>query len=510
MSYDAIVIGAGHNGLTTAGVLAKRGKKVLIVEERQLNGGLASSHEFHQGHRTNGLLQDTSLLRREAVKKLNLTKHGLVLESSAPDFFTPSKEGKGLCLYGDLDQACLEIATFSKKDAIAYRKFRKYIAKVSKVVAKFLNTAPIQFDNTSIKETWGLFTTSLSMRMLGEDDMLELLRIPPMAVADWLNEWFESDLLKANLIIPAIAGTHCGAWSPGTALNLLFSECIRDVAVKGGPQNLISSLVKANQELGVEFKNGTAVKKILVENGKTRGVLLNSGEEILAPVVASSCDPKKTMQSMVSPFELDQKFDFHIKNFRQRGTTAVVNLALKSAFTFDCRPDFKVEFARIGESANQIEKAHDSIKYRMMSEDPALELYVASHANPELAPAGGATVSILVHFAPYHLEQGWDQKAEQKLLEIVLKKLETYTSCIRTSVTASQVLSPPKLEAEYRITGGHIHHGEKAIDQLMVRPTPETARYQTPIAGLYLCGSGNFPGGDLTCAPGLLAAQVIQ
>jgi len=337
--------------------------------------------------------------------------------------------------------------------------------------------------------------------------MMELFRIGPMCVADWLREWFESDRLQALLAGPAVYGGFTGPWSPGTNTNLLLSEAFTTPGVRGGAPAFVAALEKAALAAGVEIRTAAQVKSLEVADQEVRGVLLDSGENIESSLVAGACDPKHLLLDLLPPTHLSLRLEHGITHFRARGTTAKVYLALSGYPAFACRPELRPERIRIAEGIDPLERAFDPVKYRRFGDELALDIRVPTVRTPELAPNGHQVFSIGTHFVPYELEGGWNQASRDQLLETVLKRLEAYVPDIRASVLGSEVLSPADLESRFGVINGHIHHGEHGLDQIFVRPTPECARYATPIRGLYLCGGGSYPGGGITGGPGALGAQ---
>jgi phytoene dehydrogenase-like protein len=338
--------------------------------------------------------------------------------------------------------------------------------------------------------------------------MMEFLKVAPMSVADFLNEKFETNFLKAGIAGPAIYGSYTGPWSSYTTLNLLMWECTANESILGGPQALISALEKAAKDAGVEIRTNAEIDKITLDaNRKVSGVKLVNGEEILTPIVTSSCTPQVTFYELLMPNHISYSLEHAIKHYRSRGTTAKVNLAVNKLVNFNGVSG--VEFARTGNSFDEMERAFDPVKYRKFSDEPILDIHIPSVENTSLAPAGHSVVSIVVHFAPHHFDEGWSEKTKERLLNNVINTLTPYAPDIASSVVACEVLSPVDLENRYSLTNGHIFHGEHAVDQLITRPIPSCARYATPIDGLYLCGSGSHPGGGITCMPGYLGAKMI-
>lgn len=508
-SYDVIIIGAGHNGLVAAARLAKEGRRVLVLERRAEPGGLAAGEEFHHGYRTLGVLTDTTSLRRAVIDGLGLERRGLRLRE-APAVLIPQEKGPGLLLHRDPAKAGPELSRRSSKDAAAYAETRAFLARIAPAVGSLLESRPAMLAG-DLGGDWGrLLKTGLALRLLGEKTLLELLRVGPMCVADWLNERFEDDLLKAGLAGLAVRGTWMGPWSAGTVATLLLKECFADKEVVGGPAALAKALVEAARGLGVEIRLSAPVAQVRVVAGKAVGVALEDGSEIGAAVVASSTDPRRTLLGLLAPADLPDSLEREIRAFKARGVAAKVNLALSGPLEFASRPGEPIEAARTGERIDDVERAYDAVKYRRFSEAPVLDIRVPTVSEEGLAPRGHHVAEILVHYAPYDLAGGWTDEARRRLGETVLGRLERYAPQVRKRLVGMQVLTPADLESRYGLSGGHLYHGEHALDQLyFMRPTPSCARYATPIEGLYLCGSGSHPGGGITGAPGWLAAKEI-
>ena len=502
---DIIVVGGGHNGLTAAALLARAGRRVLLLERRPFVGGLAAAEEFHPGYRSPGLLQDSTGVRAGVISALDLTRHGLVMRSRRPDILALGDGDAALVLHGEPRRAAQELERRSAQDARRYLEYHAFLERIRGVLADFLDRPPLDLIGLEALDYRDLLVRGLRLRRLGRSTMMELLRLPPMSVADWLDEWFEDDLLKAALGLPAVSGTFMGPRSPGSNLNLLLGEGAAGAGVVGDGPMVVGALERAARHSGVMIRTAAQVERIVVESGRVRGVAVAGGERIDAPVVAASCDPKHALLDLLTAGSITCRLAQRIGQLRTRGTTAQVLLALGAPPRFAARPDIPVERARTGGSLDQIERAFDAVKYETMAEQPILEIHVPSG----LAPRGHAVVSVLVHFVPYAPRSGWDDSARARLADGVISQLERHAPGLAGAVVACDVLGPADVEARYGISGGQIHHVEHGLDQLLVRPTPECVRYRTPVAGLYLCGSGCHPGGGLTCAPGQLAAQVI-
>ncbi len=509
MSYDAIVIGAGHNGLTAAALLAKGGRSTLLVERRAVLGGLAASEEFHPGYRTNGVLHDTEGVRRWVVDALDLGRYGLSRHDQAPPTLIPQQDGAGLLLWRDPDKAADELAAVSPGEADNYRHYRRFMDRLAPVVTRLADNPPPDIFEPGAGDILSLGRSALALRLLGKREMMEILRVAPMALADWLDERFDSQLLQTALAGPAIQNTVTGPRSPGSTANLLRAECLAGSPIKGGPATLITALERAARACGVEIRTDARVAGLLGEAGRISGVQLAGGEGTQAKTVVASCDPKHLFVELLPPALISRGLEHSISVFRSRGTAAKVHLALSGYPNFACRPNARVSSIRVGETLEELERAFDPIKYRKFSDLPILDIQVPTVESTDLAPEGHHVFSILVHFVPFELEGGWNDEARSNLYSRVLARLEEYAPGISELIVGHQVLTPQDLERRYGVTGGHLHHGEHALDQLLVRPTPECARYATPFEGLFLCGSGAHPGGGLTCAPGGLAVRRI-
>ncbi len=510
MQPDVIVIGAGHNGLVAAGALARRGRRVLVLERAAGVGGLCAGEAFHEGYRTAGIHHDTATLRSAVVRTLDLPAHGLELRERAPAVYAARPADSGSPTFAvdpDAERAREALARAGVADAAVegYARWRAFIARVRDVVAPMLSEEPPDLTDLSMGNLMELAQRAMAVRRLGAGVMLELMRIPPMAVGDWLRESVPDERVDALLAGPAVAGTWCGPWSPGTAANLLLRECTAGPGVRGGAAALTTALANAARDLGVTVRTGAAVRRIRVADGAVRGVTLEDGEEIDAPVVVSTADPKTTFLDLLHPHDPPHAFVREIEAFRMRGTTAHVALALDRRFELPGARG-RVVLARTGETLDALERAFDAVKYRRVASPPWLDVYVPSAEAEGYAPAGCDSVSVLVHFAPFDLEGGWDDAQRERLGDAVVDELERHAPGLRAAVVGRRVLTPADIAARWGIHGGHVHHGEHALDQLVVRPTPGAARHRTPIGGLFLGGSGAFPGGGVTGAPGLLAA----
>ncbi len=501
-AYDVIVIGGGHNGLVTAALLAGNDRKVVVLERHAVLGGLAVGDEFHTGFTAAGLLHDTSGVNSRLIDQLGLQP----LVTGPLPVFAPQHpdDGPGLLLHRDPARAAGEIETHSAADMRRYGEYHALLRRLRPFTSGLFDSEPpaLAGDGSSL---WELTGRAVALRRLGRGDMMELLRIVPMALADWLNEWFESELLRSTLALPAIAGTRTGPWSPGNVANLLRLESMAGKPVTGGPKGFIDALESAARQRGVDIRTDAEVRRVCTAHGAVTGARLSDGETIDAPVVAASCDPKQVFLKLVDPAAVTPKLNHQVDKLRGSGTTAKVDLAISGPLRFACRPDLDVVHAHVVTTIDDMERAFDATKYGRCSEQPVLDVYTPTGQ----APDGHCVVSIVAHFAPHDLAGGWTDAARERLGDIVVATLARYAPDLPGQVIARRVQTPVDIETRYGVTGGHIHHVEHALDQMVVRPVPQCARYATPIRGLYLCGSGSHPGGGLTGGPGMLAAAAI-
>lgn len=518
-NYDAIIIGAGHNGLVTAAYLAKAGKKVLVLERRPIVGGIAVTEEIFPGFKFAACAHLAAAFSTEIIADLDLKKHGLEFLAFDPLIFAPSLEGNCLLIPRDPTKAAAEIERHSKSDANKYQAFCALAKNLSAFLRTLYNVPLPNKANPGEFNPAELLKIGWKFHRLGEKEMYEFLRILPMSIADLLNEWFEYDLLKAALAASGILGSFVGPRQQGTAFNFLHHQigesngALRTGGfVRGGIGQLSQALARATQQHGAEIRSGIEVAKIVTRNGAAIAVALENGEEITAARIISSADMKRTFLKLVEPTYLDPHFILQVRNIRSRGTVAKVNLAL------DALPGFKPNnqaaalggIIHIGPTLDYLERASDDAKYGRFSTQPFLEITIPSIADPSLAPAGKHVMSVWMQSAPHHLRESNWNKQREALGHTVVNLIEDYAPGFKNSILHRQVLTPLDLGQEYGLTGGHLYHAEMALDQIFfMRPIPGWARYHTPITNLYLCGSGTHPGGGITGLPGYFAAKEI-
>jgi phytoene dehydrogenase-like protein len=510
MGCDVIVIGAGPNGLAAAVRLAKAGRKVLVLERAEAPGGLSATHEFHPGYHVPGVLHDEALVPRAITERLGLGKQGLAFRK-APSTYIAEAKGPGIRLPSDASEAADAIGQRSQHDAEAFRSLRAFLGRITALISAVLAEAPPSLVPGSAGDFWQIARRGLSVLRVSRKDLLELARVAPMCVADFLNERFETPLLVEALAAPAVASTWTGPWSASTVTNFLLRECAGGEALAGGPPALVGALLAASRAAGASLRTSAEVQRIRLDRGRVAGVALTSGETIDAPVVLSSADPKRTMLELLAPGALPLRIEEEFHRLRSRGSAAKVHLALSGPLELAASDGRLDEAIRIGGGhVDELERAFDAIKYRRFSARPHLEIRVPTVADPSLAPPGHHVVSILASFAPYALDGGWTAAARERLGDAVIAVLEQHAPDVRGRIVAREILTPADLETRFALTGGQLHHGELALDQLlMMRPSPSAARYRTAVPGLFLGGSGSHPGGGVRPTAGLLAAEAV-
>lgn len=493
-----------------------------MLERRPIVGGGAITDELHPGFKCPTLAHYTGSMRADIVQDMRLESHGLRLIRPETHVFAPAADGRALLLTDNPATSAESIAQFSIKDAASYDEFRRTLERMAAVLNRVLSSAPPEIDHPSAGDLWNALKAAKSFRSLGEKDKFRLFRWGPMAVADLVAEWFDSEPLRAVVAARGVFGTAMGPWSAGSgAVFLIRSAADANPAgtplfVRGGTGALTQAMAAAAQQAGAEIRTGAGVQRILIKDGTATGVALESGEEIPARIVISNADPKRTLLRLVDPLYLDPSFAEKMRNYRSNGTLAKVNLALdavpefSSSKTVSDRSTTLSGRIHIGPDIDSIERAFDASKYGSFSMRPYLDVAIPSIADPSLAPAGKHVMSIYAQFAPFKLRDGdWNTRREE-FGDVVIKTLSEYAPNLPNLILKRQVISPLDLQETYGFTGGQIFHGELALDQLYtMRPLLGWARYRTPIDGLFLCGAGTHPGAGLTGASGALAARAI-
>lgn len=520
-TYDAVIIGGGHNGLVAAAYLAKASKDVLVLEQRHVLGGAAVTEEVFPGFRFSVFSYVVSLLRPHIIRDLELSKHGLEiipLEAS----FLPLLDGRSLCRWSDPHMTRREIANFSAKDAEIYPEFGMTMMKMARFAKNIIdNPAP---DPTSLRprELMHLMSLGRHFQQLDPDDMVTHLQMLTMSAVDFLDMWFESDVLKAPMSVSGIIGTFLGVRSPGTAYVLLhhymgeIDGAFRAWGFsKGGTGQVSLSIANAAKSFGAEIRTEAPVERILMKGNEAQGVVLQNGDEIKAKAVLSSVDPRLTFFKFMDQNQLPDEFTEQIGRYKFRGSSGKVNLALDRFPDFACRPGSGPHMQgdiAICPSIEYLEKAYDQAKYGEFSERPYMNIVIPSLVDPTVAPPGKHVMSIFVQYAPYNIKEGADKWPEKREAfgDAVVNELSRYCPGLKESILHRQVLTPWDIEKMIGLSEGNIFQGELSMEQLLfLRPASGWARYKTPVQNLWMCGSATHPGGGVMGSPGELAAKTL-
>ena len=512
-SYDCIVIGGGHNGLVCAAYLARSGRSVLVLEAANQVGGAAITRECAPGFRVSACAHLLHLMPGSLIKELGLDTRGLQLAAARMPTTAIAPDAPPLPI--DADNPTL-LAARSSADAAAFPTYHARLRRLAEALHPVLQTAPPRLGTDSWQDRLSWLRIGWRIRRLGRRDMRELLRIGGMCVQDLLDEHFETPLLKGALGFDAVLGTNAGPRSPGSVFPLLYrmaAEVQGGSALAqpvGGLGALSDSLASAVLAAGAAIRTGTVVQRIMVRDDRAAGVVLTSGEQITAANVISNADPKTTFLQLLGGEYLDTGFVRRIAHLRARGVTAKLHLALNRLPQFtDVAPSALIGRLLLAPSLDYIERAFNHAKYGEFSSAPIIEITVPTASDASLAPAGKHVLSALVQYAPYELAGGW-QHERAHFADLVIDTLERCAPGLRASVEASELLTPPDIERQFRISGGHWHHAELALDQFfIVRPVPGAAQYRTPVGGLYLCGAGCHPGGGVMGIAGRNAARQL-
>lgn len=527
--YDCIVIGGGHNGLVCAAYLARGGRSVLVVEAADRVGGAAVTRELAPGFRVSACAHLLHLMPQSLVRELSLGTHGLRL--AAEHMLTTALSDDGVPLSLDAASPATSdlavpglgasrlpaLSARSPSDAAAYPAYLALLRRLAAALQPVLERVPPRLGTEGWRDRMSLLRLGLRLRSLGRRDMRELLRIGAMCVQDLLDDHFQTPLLKGALGFDAVLGSNFGPRSPGSVFTLLYRMAAAGAAghslalPAGGLGALSDSLAKAAVAAGVVIRTAAPVERILVQDDRAAGVVLESGESLSASCVVSSADPKTTFLRLLGTEYLDTGFVRRVTHLRARGLAAKLHLALDRlpAFTGVDAAGLRGRLL-LAPSLGYIERAFNHAKYGEFSAAPILEITVPSVVDSSLAPAGKHVLSAVVQYVPYKLAGGSWELEKERLTGLLIDTLETYAPGLRESVCAVELLTPADIEREFRISGGHWHHAELALDQfLMVRPVPGAAQYQTPLEGLFLCGAGAHPGGGVMGVAGRNAARQI-
>jgi phytoene dehydrogenase-like protein len=519
MKYDAVVIGGGHNGLTCAAYLARAGRKVLVLERRHVLGGAAVTEEVFPGFKFSVASYVVSLLRPEIIRDLDLPRHGMEL-LPLDGTFTPMPSGDYLWRVNDHYKTRREIARHSRLDAEAYDEYGKAMIEMGRFAKPILSMTPPDPTSLDPRGLLELLSIGKRFRAMRDHDRVNQIQLLTMSAVDFLDQWFETDVLKATMSASGIIGTFLGVRSPGTAYVLLhhymgeIDGSFRSWGLsRGGTGAVSNAIAAAAREFGVEIRTEAAVTHIRRKGKRATGVVLDTGDEITADVVVSSVDPNLTFLKFMDPRELPDDFVEGVRRYKYRGSSGKVNLALDALPEFTSLPGRGRHLRgaiSISPSVDYMEQAYDDAKYGRFSRRPYMDIVIPSLTDSSLAPPGKHVMSCFVQYAPYHLREGsWDNQREA-FGDAVINAIAEHAPNIKNIILHRQVLTPLDIERTFGLTEGNIFQGELTLEQLFfLRPVPGWAQYVTPVDRLYMCGSATHPGGGIMGAPGKNAAERI-
>ena len=518
--YDAVVIGAGHNGLTNAAYLAKAGLDVLVVEKNDYIGGASVSREMIEGWTYSSSSYVCSMLRQALHRDLDLSRHGLLL---VPYLGTVNfaDDGTVLTAYTDEEANNLELKRHSPHDADSMHRFQADLARYAQLIRKTLLRTPPDPTSFRPRDIHELLFMAKLFWALGEKEIYEYARFFTMSAADFLEDYFENDLIKAAMASPGIIGTALGVYSPGTSY-ILLHHVMGDVdgnvgawgLARGGMGAISNAIAGALQENGGEIRTNAGVQKIQVDKGKAVGVVLENGDEIYARIVVSNLDAKRTFTQIMDEQDLPEDVLRRARNFKIRGSSGKVNIALSGLPKFLGVPDNRY-VDRGGQgftgSLETMERAYDCWKRGRWSDDPFIESVIPSAWDPTVAPPGMHWMSNFIQYCPPKLADGpWTAEKRDQFGRTVVDKIERYSPGFKDLIVHMEVRTPHDIEQEIGLTEGNIFQGELTIDQLLFnRPFPGYAQYRMPVKNLYMCGSSTHPGGGVSSACGANAAREI-
>jgi phytoene dehydrogenase-like protein len=521
-TYDAIVVGAGHNGLTAAAYLAGAGLSTLVLERREIVGGCCVTEEIAPGCRVSTTSYIASMLRPEVIRDLRLGDFGLRMVPCDPAIQVAFPEGKVVPWWAERARAIAEFRKYSIKDAATFVRVDDQLKKLARYLQPFFLEPPPEIETGSLQGWADLFRVGRRFRSISNGEVAELISFLTGSLGEFLDHNYESDIIKTLFLANNVYGKHGGPYQPGTAIGLLFhllSGGAEEVQgfyghVMGGMGAITQALAAAGQKLGAEIRTSSPVSRIDTRQGKVRGVVLEDGSEIRSRLVLSNADPKRTFLKMIDESELSADFLHAVRGIKMEGPCAKVNMVLSEEPRFTGTPatytPLERTFYTLVPSLEFAERCYDTAKFGEIPEELWVDCVVSSNADESLAPSGKHILTCFVQYVPYHLRQGtWDEKREL-LGDRVVKKIGEHAPNVPNSILARQVLTPLDLERTYGLTEGNIFHGDLRLEQLFfMRPVPGWSQYRTPIAGLYLCGAGAHPGGGVTGAPGHNAAHQV-
>jgi phytoene dehydrogenase-like protein len=525
-TWDAVIVGAGHNGLVAAAYLARGGLKVLVLERREVLGGACVTEEIFPGYKVSTAAYLCSLMQERIIRELDLQHHGYHVYAKDPAFFTPFPDGRHLTMWQDRRRTCEEIAKFSTRDAEIYPSYEDYIEQLAQFAERMLLRTPPNIANAGWSDLASLGRLGWEMMHMPDAERIGHAKIFTQSVADFLEPWFESEQLKVTLATDGVIGTNGGPQSPGTAYVLLHHVMGKVDGnrglwgfVRGGMGAVSNAIAAAARVAGAQIRANSTVKEILLTQGaggpRATGVLLENGEEIYAHTVVSCADPKRTFLGLVGERNLPPEFVTGVRGIAMKGCSMKINLALDGLPNFTAIPGSTLQphhktTMHICPDMDYVERAWDDAKYGRPSDFPLIEMTIPTTYDDSIAPPGKHIMGIFLQYAPYDLRDADWRTLKDVYADRVMDLIELYAPGFKSLVTARQVLSPLDLEEIYGLTGGNIFHGEMSLGQLFfLRPVPGWARYRTPVRSLYLCGSGTHPGGGVMGAPGYNAAHEI-
>ena len=519
-SYDAIVVGAGHNGLTAAAYLARGGLSTLVLERREIVGGCCVTEEIMPGCRASTTSYIASMLRPTVIRDLNLSAHGLRMVPCDPALVVPFPDGQVVPWWADRARAIQEFRTLSARDADTFVRVDEQLKKLARYLQPFFLEPPPEPSFRGAEGWWELLRVGKRFRGMTGEEVAQLVSFLTGSLGDFLDRNYESEKMKTMFLANNLYGKHGGPYDPGSALGLLFHLLgggdgeIQGFYghVIGGMGAITQALASAARKLGVEILTSSPVAKIDVRDGSSRGVSLEDGTEISSRLVLSNADPKRTFLGLVEANQLPEDFRHAVAGIKMDGPCAKANFVLSeeprvTGMPPDWTPPQRSLFTLVP-SLQFAERCYDIAKFGEIPEELWVDCVVASNVDSTLAPPGKHVMTTFIQYVPYRLREGtWDQKREL-LGDRVVKKIAQYAPNVPNSILARQVLTPLDLERTYGLTEGNIFHGDLSLDQLFfMRPVAGWAQYRTPIANLYLCGAGAHPGGGVTGAPGYNAAH---
>ena len=517
-NYDVIVIGAGINGLATASILSKAGKRTLVLESRDTVGGMASSMEFTPGYKCNVFNDTIKWIDPRIEKLLDLKSKGLELEQPEILRIALGENKEHIAFHKENSKTVDSIAKFSESDAKKWKDFSSYISKLSHFLEKLYGLTPPGLPNVGIKEILGMRSMFGPIRKHGTRGIVDLLRVAPMMMPELVDEWFETELLRTSVASSGIHHLSFGPFAAGTGYNLLHQHVHANGVfhnaqfVKGGTEKFAIALKDCAESYGAEIQTSKKVQSIDTDEHGCIGVTLENGLQIIAKQIVSGLDPNNTFINLVGPSNLTPDFKTQLNNIRYRGSTARIHFALKSLPKIDgiSEDQMKTVFS-ISSSIEYLERASDAVKYGRLADNPYVEFVLPTLFNSDFAPNGEHVLSATVQYAPYHLrDTEWSDQLKEQLKTNVIDTLEKVIPSFRSIVKETSIISPLDMEREFGITEGNLNHGEMTLDQFMfMRPTISCSQYKTPINNLYLCGSGTHPGGGLHGTNGFNAAREV-